>query len=159
MSAREKRTWCELALWSFVLFFIWMRLTDGVTVLGQSFGLSIIDQDAVTLLRTYGSIGVIAALGQLIIRSVLFPRSPSEVESDERDIFIERRSDQIGYWAGVAGINVLIVHVLLTERFRFREDMPLDLVSPAGILLGLITVFMAQEIARGIAILVLHRRS
>ncbi len=159
MSAHEKRTWCELALWSFVLFFIWMRLTDGVTVLGQSFGLSIIDQDAVTLLRTYGSIGVIAALGQLIIRSVLFRRSPSEVESDERDVFIERRSDQIGYWAGVTGINVLIVHVLLTERFRFREDMPLDFVSPAGILLGLITVFMAQEIARGIAILVLYRRS
>ncbi len=159
MSAHEKRTWCELALWGFILFFIWMRLTDGVMVFGQSFGLSIIDQDAGTLLRTYGSIGAIAAIGQLIIRSALFPKNPSELDLDERDVFIERRSDQTGYWVGVGGINILIVHVLLTERFRFREDMPLDFVSPAGILLGLFTVFMAQEIARGVSILVLYRQS
>ncbi|MBM4219268.1 MAG: hypothetical protein FJ171_06450 [Gammaproteobacteria bacterium] len=159
MSAHEKRVWCELGLWGFVLFFIWMRLTDGVTVLGQSFGLSIIDQDPVKLLWAYGSAGAIAAIGQLIIRSVLSPRNPSELESDERDIFIERRSDQVGYWAGVGGINLLIVHVLLTELFRFREDMPLDFVSPAGILLGLFTVLVAKEIARGVSILVLYRRS
>jgi len=136
-----------------------MRLTDGVTVLGQSFGLSIIDQDPVKLLWTYGSIGAIAAIGQLIIRSVLFPRNPPHLEADERDIFIERKADQVGYWAGVAGINLLIMHVLLTEIFRFREDMPLDFVSPAGILLGLFTVLVAQEIARGVSILVLYRRS
>ena len=159
MSAREKRTWFELALWSFIIFFLWMRLTDGVTILGQSFGLSVIDQDAVTLLRTYGSIGAMAAIGQLIIRSVLFARNSAEEELDERDVFIERKSDQVGYWVGVGGINLVIVHVLLTERFRFREDMPLDFVSPAGILLSLFTVFMAQEVARGITILVLYRRS
>jgi hypothetical protein len=159
MSALEKRTWFELALWSFIIFFLWMRLTDGVTILGQSFGLSVIDQDAVTLLRTYGSIGAMAAIGQLIIRSVLFARNPAEEELDERDVFIERKSDQVGYWVGVGGINLVIVHVLLTERFRFREDMPLDFVSPAGILLSLFTVFMAQEVARGITILVLYRRS
>jgi len=136
-----------------------MRLTDGVTVLGQSFGLSIIDQDPVKLLWTYGSIGAIAAIGQLTIRSVLFPRNPPDLEADERDIFIERKADQVGYWAGVAGINLLIMHVLLTEIFRFREDMLLDFVSPAGILLGLFTVLVAQEIARGVSILVLYRRS
>ena len=159
MIAHEKRVWCELGLWGFILFFIWMRLTDGVTVLGQSFGLSIVDQDAVTLIWAYGSAGAIAAIGQIIIRSVLFPRNPAELETDERDIFIERKSDQVGYWTGVAGINVLIVHVLLTEIFRFREDIPLDFVSPAGILLGLFTIFMAQEIARGVSILVLYRQS
>jgi uncharacterized membrane protein len=100
-----------------------------------------------------------AAIGQLIIRSVLFARNPAEEELDERDVFIERKSDQVGYWVGVGGINLVIVHVLLTERFRFREDMPLDFVSPAGILLSLFTVFMAQEVARGITILVLYRRS
>lgn len=159
MSAHEKRAWCELGLWSFILFFVWMRLTDGITVLGQSFGPSIIDQDAVTLIWIYGSVGGIAAIAQVIIRNLLFPRNPSEVELDERDVYIERRSDQVGYWAGVAGINVLIVHVLLTEVFRFREDMPLDFVSPAGILLGLFTIFIVQEIARGASLLVLYRRS
>jgi hypothetical protein len=159
MSAHEKRIWCELSLWGFALLFIWMRLTDGVMVLGQSFGLSIIDQDAVKLLWTYGSAGALAAIGQLIIRSALFPENPSELDLDERDVFIERRSDQIAYWAGVTGINVLIVHVLLTEFFRFREDMPLDFVSPAGILLGLFTILIVQEIARGASLLVLYRRS
>jgi len=159
MSAHEKRAWCELALWGFILFFVWMRLTDGVTVLGQSFGPSILDQDAVTLLWTWGSVGAIAAIAQLIIRSLLFPLNPSAVESDERDVFIERRSDQVGYWAGLAGSNVLILHVLLTEIFRFPEDMPLDFVSPAGILLGLSTILIVQEIARGASLLVLYRRS
>jgi len=159
MSAREKRTWFKLALWSFIIFFLWMRLTDGVTILGQSFGPSVIDQDVVTLLWTYGSIGGMAAIGQLIIRSVLFARNPVEEELDERNVFIERKSDQVGYWVGVGGINLLIVHALLSERFKFRENMPLDFVSPAGILLSLLTVFMVQEIARGISILLLYRRS
>lgn len=136
-----------------------MRLTDGVTVLGQSFGLSIIDQSAGMLLRTYGSIGVIAAIGQIIIKGVLLPRDSSKLILDERDIFIERRSDQIGYWTGIGGLNIFIIHVLMTERFRFREDMPLDFVSPAGILLGLLTIFMVQEIARSVSLLLLYRHS
>lgn len=159
MTTHEKRLWCELALWGAVLFYAWARLTDGVTVFGHSIGPNIVDQDTVTLLRAYGSIGVLAAIGQVIIRSVLFPQNPASLSADERDLFIERRADQVGYWVGIVAVHMLIFHVLLSERFRNATNAGLDFVSPAGILLGLLTVLVMQELFKAASALVLYRRS
>ncbi|MFM7798886.1 MAG: hypothetical protein ACKPBA_07865, partial [Planctomycetota bacterium] len=66
MSPQENRAAAEIALWSALLLFIWMRLTDGIVILGQSLGTVIVEQSPGRLLWTYVAAGVIAAIGQLI---------------------------------------------------------------------------------------------
>ena len=72
MSPQESRAAAEIALWGALLLFVWMRLTDGIVILGQSLGTFIVEQSPGRLLWTYVAAGVIAAIGQLIIRC---PRS------------------------------------------------------------------------------------
>lgn len=158
MSPQENRAAAEIALWGAVLLFIWMRLTDGIVILGQSLGTVIVEQSPGRLLWTYVAAGVIAALGQLIIRAVAF-RKEKDAPADERERFIERKADQVAYWAGLIAINLVIGHVLLTALFKRSDVVALDLNSPAGILLALLTVLVLQEIVRGIATLTLHRRT
>ena len=159
MTTQEKYRWAELALWLVVLFFVWMRLTDGIEILGQSIGTTVIEQPPAKLLWTYGFAGVLIALGQLIIRQTLYREKDGEIEADERDIFIERKSDQVAYWTGFAAANVLIVHVLLTDAFVRSDSMPLDFTSPAGILLGLLSILIIQEIAKAVTTLTLYKTS
>ena len=158
MSPQENRAAAEIALWGAVLLFIWMRLTDGIVILGQSLGTVIVEQSPGRLLWTYVAAGVIAALGQLIIRAVAF-RKEKDAPADERERFIERKADQVAYWAGLIAINLVIGHVLLTALFKRSDVVALDFTSPAGILLALLTVLVLQEIVRGIATLTLHRRT
>ena len=158
MSPQENRAAAEIALWGAVLLFIWMRLTDGIVILGQSLGTVIVEQSPGRLLWTYVAAGVIAAIGQLIIRAVAF-RKEKDAPADERERFIERKADQVAYWAGLIAINLVIGHVLLTALFKRSDVVALDLNSPAGILLALLTVLVLQEIVRGIATLTLHRRT
>ena len=61
MSPQENRVAAELALWGALLLFIWMRLTDGTVILGQSLGTVIVEQSPGRLLFTYFAAGVIAA--------------------------------------------------------------------------------------------------
>ena len=158
MSPQENRAAAEIALWGAVLLFIWMRLTDGIVILGQSLGTVIVEQSPGRLLWTYVAAGVIAALGQLIIRAVAF-RKEKDAPADERERFIERKADQVAYWAGLIAINLVIGHVLLTALFKRSDVVALDFTSPAGILLALLTVLVLQEIVRGFATLTLHRRT
>lgn len=158
MSPQENRAAAELALWGALLLFIWMRLTDGTVILGQSLGTVIVEQAPGRLLFTYIAAGVIAAIGQLIIRALVF-RKESEAPADERERFIERKADQVAYWAGLVAIHLVIGHVLLTALFDRSEVIGLDFTSTAGILLALLTVLLLQEIVRGVATLVLHRRT
>lgn len=158
MSPQENRAAAELALWGALLLFIWMRLTDGTVILGQSLGTVIVEQAPGRLLFTYIAAGVIAAIGQLIIRALVF-RKESEAPADERERFIERKADQVAYWAGLVAIHLVIGHVLLTALFDRSEVIGLDFTSTAGILLALLTVLLLQEIVRGVATLVLNRRT
>ena len=90
MSPQENRVAAELALWGALLLFVWMRLTDGTVILGQSLGTVIVEQSPGRLLFTYFAAGVIAAIGQLIIRAVVF-RKEKDAPADERERFIEKR--------------------------------------------------------------------
>ena len=158
MSPQENRVAAELALWGALLLFIWMRLTDGTVILGQSLGTFIVEQPPGRLLWTYVAAGVIAAIGQLIIRAVVF-RKEKDAPADERERFIERKADQVAYWAGLVAIHLMIGHVLFTALFDRSDVVALDFTSTAGILLGLLTVLLLQEIVRGVATLVLYRRT
>ena len=158
MSPQENRAAAEIALWGALLLFIWMRLTDGIVILGQSLGTVIVEQSPGRLLWTYVAAGVIAAIGQLIIHAVVF-RKEKDMPADERERFIERKADQVAYWAGLIAINLVIGHVLLTALFKRSDVVALDFTSPAGILLALLTVLVLQEIVRGFATLTLHRRT
>lgn len=158
MSPQENRVAAELALWGALLLFIWMRLTDGTVILGQSLGTFIVEQPPGRLLWTYVAAGVIAAIGQLIIRAVVF-RKEKDAPADERERFIERKADQVAYGAGVVTVHLVIGHVLLVAFFDRSDVVALDFTSTAGILLGLLTVLLVQEIVRGVATLVLYRRT
>lgn len=158
MSPQENRVAAELALWGALLLFVWMRLTDGTVILGQSLGTFIVEQPPGRLLWTYVAAGVIAAIGQLIIRAVVF-RKEKDAPADERERFIERKADQVAYGAGVVTVHLVIGHVLLVAFFDRSDVVALDFTSTAGILLGLLTVLLVQEIVRGVATLVLYRRT
>jgi hypothetical protein len=158
MSPQENRVAAELALWGALLLFIWMRLTDGTVILGQSLGTVIVEQSPGRLLWTYVAAGVIAAIGQLIIRAVVF-RKEKDAPADERERFIERKADQVAYGAGVVTVHLVIGHVLLVAFFDRSDVVALDFTSTAGILLVLLTVLLVQEIVRGVATLVLYRRT
>lgn len=158
MSPQENRVAAELALWGALLLFVWMRLTDGTVILGQSLGTFIVEQPPGRLLWTYVAAGVIAAIGQLIIRAVVF-RKEKDAPADERERFIERKADQVAYGAGVVTVHLVIGHVLLVAFFDRSDVVALDFTSTAGILLVLLTVLLVQEIVRGIATLVLYRRT
>jgi len=158
MSPQENRVAAELALWGALLLFIWMRLTDGTVILGQSLGTVIVEQSPGRLLFTYIAAGVIAAIGQLIIRAVVF-RKEKDAPADERERFIERKADQVAYGAGVVTVHLVIGHVLLVAFFDRSDVVALDFTSTAGILLVLLTVLLLQEIVRGVATLVLYRRT
>ena len=158
MSLQENRVAAELALWGALLLFIWMRLTDGTVILGQSLGTVIVEQSPGRLLFTYIAAGVIAAIGQLIIRAVVF-RKEKDAPADERERFIERKADQVAYGAGIVTVHLVIGHVLLVAFFDRSDVVALDFTSTAGILLVLLTVLLLQEIVRGVATLVLYRRT
>ena len=158
MSPQENRVAAELALWGALLLFVWMRLTDGTVILGQSLGTFIVEQSPGRLLFTYIAAGVIVAIGQLIIRAVVF-RKEKDAPADERERFIERKADQVAYWAGLVAIHLMIGHVLFTALFDRSDVVALDFTSTPGILLGLLTVLLLQEIVRGVATLVLYRRT
>ena len=158
MSPQENRVAAELALWGALLLFIWMRLTDGTVILGQSLGTFIVEQPPGRLLWTYVAAGAIAAIGQLIIRAVVF-RKEKDAPADERERFIERKADQVAYGAGVVTVHLVIGHVLLVAFFDRSDVVALDFTSTAGILLVLLTVLLVQEIVRGVATLVLYRRT
>jgi hypothetical protein len=159
MSARERQVIAELTLWLIVLFFIWMRLTDGVTVLGQSFGSQIVAQSPGKLLWAYLSAMALAGVGQAIIRLVIFRKNRGEAFLDERDIHIERKAEQIAYGAGIFAINVLIGHILLNELFQDKRVTSFDVVTPAGIVLALLTILVLQELVRSTSSLVLYRKA
>lgn len=158
MSPQENRVAAELALWGALLLFIWMRLTDGTVILGQSLGTVIVEQSPGRLLFTYIAAGVIAAIGQLIIRAMVFCKE-KDTPADERERFIERKADQVAYGAGVVTVHLVIGHVLLVAFFDRSDVVALDFTSTAGILLVLLTVLLVQEIVRGVATLVLYRRT
>lgn len=159
MSTAEKRAWTEVLLWSAALAYVWIRFTTGWEIAGQSFGLEVVEQGASQVFATYLGTGLFVAAAQLVIWAVFRSRGEDPERRDEREQLIELRSNQIGYWTGVAAINVIIVHVIASQAFAFGRDMPLQLTSMTGIAFALLFTLIIQEVARNGAALVLHRTS
>jgi hypothetical protein len=159
MSTAEKRAWTEVILWSLALAFVWMRFTTGWEFAGQSFGLEVVEQSAGRVFAIYLGTGLFVAAVQLVIWAVFRSRGEDPEQRDEREQLIELRSNQIGYWTGVAAINVIIVHVIATQAFAFGRDMPLQLTSMTGIAFALLATLILQEVVRNGASLLLHRIS
>ncbi len=67
LSVAEKKAWAELAIWVGALLFIWMRLTAGVDVLGQSIGFTVIEQSATRVFRAYLGVGIGIVLALITI--------------------------------------------------------------------------------------------
>lgn len=111
------------------------------------------------MLLTYLTVGIVGAILHLIVYAYFRSRGEQVEFKDERDLAIERKAAQTGYWVGIAAINVIIVHVLATEVFRFGRTMPLDFSSPTSLVLALLTVILAQEIIKNGVLLALDRRS
>ena len=159
MSTAERRAWTEVLLWSAALAYVWIRFTAGWEFAGQSFGLEVVEQGAAQVFATYLGTGLFVAAAQLVVWAVFRSRGEDPERRDEREQLIELRSNQIGYWTGVAAINVIIVHVIASQAFAFGRDMPLQLTSMTGIAFALLATLIIQEVARNGAALVLHRTS
>lgn len=159
LSSAEKQAWPELLIWTLALLFLWMRLTDGINVVGQSIGFTVVEQSAQRIFGTYLLVGLLAAIAQLSVWSYFKTKGEPIEFRDERDLAIERRTNQVAYWVGVFAVQVVIVHVLASEVFKRDAIAMLDLTSATGLVLALATILLLQEIARNIAVLVLYKRS
>jgi len=161
MSVAERKAISELVIWGVALLFVWMRLTDGSSILGQTLGLTVVEQSPRRVVDTLIAMGIFAALAQLAVWSGFRARHESVDFRDERDRLIEKKADQVGYWVGVAGASLIIGHVLMSAAFPLPAGRvaPLELTSPTGIVLALLTLLLVQELARNTATLIQYRRA
>lgn len=161
MSVAERKAISELVIWGVALFFVWMRLTDGSSILGQTLGLTVVEQSPGRVVDTLIAMGIFAALAELAVLGWFRARREAVDFRDERDRLIEKKADQVGYWVGVAGASLIIGHVLTWAAFPLPAGRvaPLELTSPTGIVLALLTLLLVQELARNTATLIQYRRA
>ena len=154
MSRAECYAWISLVAWAAILFFLLARFTTGVEVLGQSLGLTIVEQPAARLLWTYASLALIAIVAEIVIAAVLAARSGSEgVEKDERDLAIEVRANLASYWFTAAALNVIVLQVLANAAYGGSVLSQLNLTSATGMAFALLLVLTLAEIVKRIAVI------
>jgi hypothetical protein len=159
LSTAAKRAWAELIVWTIALLFIWMRLTAGIDLVGQSIGFTVVEQSAARVFSAYLTVGTLAAIAQLAVRAYFKSKGEPIDFRDERDVAIEKQANQAAYWVGVFTAQLVIIHVLANEAFKRSAVASLDLTSATGIVLTLITILLLQEVARNVALLYLYKRS
>ena len=160
MSHAERYAWYSLFAWIAILFFLLVRFTAGIEILGQSFGLTIVEQSAGKLLWTYVTLAVIAVVAESVIASVLAARRGNEkVERDERDIAIEARANLTSYGFMAVALNVIVLHVLLNAAYGKHNLPQLDLTSVTGVAFALLFVLAAAEIVKRLAVIWNYRTS
>lgn len=160
MSHAERYAWLSLFAWVAILFFLLVRFTAGVEVLGQSFGFTIVEQSANKLLWTYITLAVIAIVAESVIASVLAVRQGNaKVERDERDIAIEARANLTSYGFMAVALNVIVLHVLLNAAYGGHSLPQLNLTSLTGIAFALLFVLAAAEVVKRLAIIWNYRTS
>lgn len=159
LSVAEKKAWTELLIWAGALLFIWMRLTAGNDLLGQSIGFTVVEQSASRIFSAYLGVGILAVIAQLAVWGYFKSKGELIDFRDERDLAIEKQANQAAYWVGVFAAQCVIIHVLANEAFTRPDIAMLDLTSATGIVLALITILLLQEIARNIAVIILYKRS
>ena len=154
MAQGERYAWISLVAWAAILFFLLTRFTAGVEVLGQSFGLTIVEQSAGRLLWTYVSLAVIAIIAESVIASVLAVQAgKGGVDKDERDTVIEARANLASYWFMAAALNMIVIHVLANAAYGGHVLPQLNLTSLTGVAFALLFVLTAAEIVKRIAVI------
>jgi hypothetical protein len=160
MSQFERYAWLSLAAWCLILFFLLTRFTAGFEILGQSLGLTVVEQPASKLLWTYVTVAVLAAIAEIVVIVPLTVGSANgQVQKDERDHMIDSRANAAGYWFTAAALNVIVIHVLANAAYG-RHIMPvLDLTGVTGIAFALLLVLTLSEIVKRIAVVWQYRRA
>ena len=149
MTYTERYAWLSLAAWGAVLFVLLTKFTAGFEILGQSFGLTIVEQSAARLMWTYLSLGLIAGAAEAVIQILLQAQSgKSKLETDERDRAIQARAHLVSYWFMAAALNVIIIHVLANAAFGGHVMPQIDLTSVTGIAFALLLVLILAEIVQ-----------
>jgi hypothetical protein len=160
MSHAERYAWYSLFAWIAILFFLLVRFTAGIEILGQSFGLTIVEQSAGKLLWTYVTLAVIAIVAESVIASVLAVRAGAgKVERDERDIAIEARANLTAYGFMAVALNVIVLHVLLNAAYGGHSLPQLNLTSVTGVAFALLFVLATAEIVKRLAVIWNYRTS
>lgn len=67
MSNDERYAWWSLVAWIGIMFFLLMRFTTGVELLGDSLGLQIVEQSAARLLGSHLSLIIAAIIAESVI--------------------------------------------------------------------------------------------
>jgi len=154
MPQAERYAWMSLIAWAAILFFLLTRFTAGVEVLGQSLGLTIVEQSAGRLLWTYVSLAVIAIIAESVIAGVLAVHAGNaDIEKDERDLAIEARANLASYWFTAAALNVIVIQVLANAAYGGHTLPQLNLTSLTGVAFALLLVLTLGEIVKRIALI------
>lgn len=157
MSSSERYAWFSLVAWIAILLFLWMRFTTGIEILGQTVGLTIVEQSAAKLLGTYVSLAVFAIIAESIIAgSTAAAAALQGVVKDERDHAIESRANLAAYWFMAAMVNVIVIQVLAGTAFGGRAilQLPLtNLTTMTGISFALLVILVGAEIVKRIALI------
>ena len=154
MSQAERYAWISLFAWTFILFLLLTRFTSGVEILGQSLGLSIVEQSAAQLLWIYVSLALIAIVAESVIAAVLTARLGSVgVDKDERDLAIEAQANLASYWFTAAALNVIVLQVLANAAYGGSALSQLNLTSATGMAFALLLVLTLAEIIKRIAVI------
>jgi hypothetical protein len=163
MAQAERYAWLSLVAWIAILLFLWMRFTTGVEILGQSIGLTIVEQSAGQLFGTYVSLTVFAIIAESIIAgSTAAAAALQGVVKDERDHAIESRANLAAYWFMAASVNVIVIQVLAGAAFGGRMIPQLSLTSfttMTGISFALMVALVGAEIVKRIALIWNYRAS
>lgn len=157
MSHAERYAWMSLIAWSGILFFLIARFTAGIEVLGQSLGLTLVEQSAARLLGTYATLAVAAIVAESAIAAVLAARPGRGVERDERDVAIEARANLAAYWFTGAALNVIVIHALAGGVYGSPLVPWLGPPSLTGVVFVLLLVITLAQVVQRVATLWAYR--
>ena len=149
-----------MAAWIGIMFFLLMRFTTGVEILGNSLGFEIVEQSAARLLGIYISITIVAIIAESVIAGATAAYAASKgIDSDERDAMISQRASLASYWFMAIMLNVIVFHVLASATYGSPLIRGLDLTSTTGIAFAILFVLVGAEIVNRAALVWNYRRS
>lgn len=160
MTQAERYAWFSLVAWALILFFLVSRFTTGYEFLGQSLGLTVVEQSAAQLLVTYVSLGIVAAILEVLIIVPMAIRSgQGGIVKDERDRAIDARANFIGYGYMAGMMHIIVIHLLANAAFGGHALPQVNLTSLTGVAFALLFVLTTAEIVKRVAVVWQYRLS
>ena len=160
MASTERYAWLSLVAWIGIMFFLLMRFTTGVEILGNSLGFVIVEQSAARLLGIYISITIAAVIAESVIAGVTSAQAAARgVERDERDALISQRASLASYWFMAVALNVIVFQVLASATYGKPLVEGLNLTTTTGVAFAILFVLVGAEIVNRAALIWNYRRS